>query len=109
MPALYEAAHGFLFPTASDIWGLVLVEAMASGKACVASVHAGATRDLIADGVTGYAVDFERREAVAGRLAALRERVPELGRAARARVQAEFTLAKSGEGWRELVAEWSRA
>jgi glycosyltransferase involved in cell wall biosynthesis len=109
MPALYEAAHGFLFPTASDIWGLVLVEAMAAGKACVASVHAGATRDLVTDGVTGYAVDFERTQAVAGRLAALRERVRELGEAARARVQAGFTLAKSGEGWQELVAEWSRA
>jgi glycosyltransferase involved in cell wall biosynthesis len=106
VPALYGAAHGFLFPTASDIWGLVLVEAMAAGKACVASVHAGATRDLVTDGVTGYAVDFHGREAVAGRLAALRGRVRDLGEAARARVQAGFTLAKSGEGWQELVAGW---
>lgn len=106
MPALYEAAHGFLFPTERDIWGLVLVEAMAAGKACVASVRAGATRDLIADGVTGYAVDFEETQVVAGRLAALRDRVRELGEAARARVQAGFTLAKSGEGWQELVAGW---
>jgi len=106
MPALYEAAHGFLFPTSSDIWGLVLVEAMAAGKACVASVHAGATRDLVADGVTGYAVDFGRKESVAGRLAGLRDDVRRLGEAARARVQAGFTLARSGEGWRELVAGW---
>ncbi len=106
MPALYGRAHGFLFPTGSDIWGLVLVEAMAAAKACVASVHAGATRDLIADGVTGYAVDFGRTEAVARRLATLRDEVPRLGEAARARVRQGFTLEKSGEGWRELVAGW---
>ena len=61
----YEAAHAFLFPTGRDIWGLVLVEAMAAARACVASVHAGATRDLIADGATGYAVDFEKTDLVA--------------------------------------------
>ncbi len=108
LAARYGAAHGFLFPTGRDIWGLVLVEAMAAGKACVASVHAGATRDLIADGVTGYAVDFERTDLVASRLAALRRpgRIEALGEAARARVQQGFTLAHSGAGWRELVAGW---
>jgi glycosyltransferase involved in cell wall biosynthesis len=106
LPARYEASHGFLFPTERDIWGLVLVEAMAAGKACVASVRAGATRDLVTDGVTGFAVDFEDTAAVAGRIAALRERVPELGAAARARVETGFTLDKSGQGWRELVAGW---
>jgi len=104
----YAAAHAFLFPTEYDIWGLVLLEAMASGKACVASVRAGATRDLIVDGATGYAVDFERTEVVVGRLAALRRpgRVEALGEAARARVREGFTLAHSGAGWRELVAGW---
>jgi len=106
VPRHFEAAHAFLFPTAYDIWGLALVEAMAAGRACLASVRAGATRDLIDDGVTGYAVDFEGTDAVSGRLAELRGRVRELGEAARARVTQGFTLAKSGEGWRELVAAW---
>jgi len=108
LPERYAAAHAFLFPTERDIWGLVLVEAMAAGKACVASVAAGATRDLIVDGATGYAVDFERTDVVAGRLAALRRpgRVEEFGEAARARVREGFTLAHSGAGWRELVAGW---
>jgi len=106
--ARYEAAHAFLFPTERDIWGLVLVEAMAAGKACIASVRAGATRDLIVDGVTGYAVDFERTETVVARLLALRRRgrVEAIGEAARDRVRGGFTLQKSGEGWRELVAGW---
>jgi glycosyltransferase involved in cell wall biosynthesis len=106
--ARYEAAHVFLFPTEHDVWGLVLVEAMAAGKACLASVRAGATRDLVVDGVTGYAVDFERTETVVGRLAALRRpgRIEEMGEAARARVREGFTLEHSGAGWRELVARW---
>jgi glycosyltransferase involved in cell wall biosynthesis len=108
LPARYEAAHAFLFPTELDIWGLVLVEAMAAGKACVASVRAGATRDLVTDGATGYAVDFERTQSVAGRLASLLRagRVEAFGAAARARVTQGFTLAHSGAGWRELVAGW---
>lgn len=108
IPKRYEAAHAFLFPTERDIWGLVLVEAMAAGRACLASVRAGATRDLVTDGATGYAVDFEETDLVAERLAALREpgRVEALGEAARARVREGFTLEHSGAGWRELVARW---
>lgn len=108
MPERYAAAHGFLFSSEYDIWGLALVEAMAAGKACIASVRAGATRDLISDGTTGYAVDFEKTEIVVGRLAAMRRpgRVDALGEAARARVRQAFTLAGSAGGWRELVAGW---
>ena len=54
---LYRA-DCFLFPTSFDIWGLVLVEAMAAGVPCIASVHAGATQDLIQHGITGYSVEF---------------------------------------------------
>jgi glycosyltransferase involved in cell wall biosynthesis len=108
LPARYATAHAFVFPTEYDIWGLVLVEAMAAGRPCVASVRAGATRDLVADGVTGYAVDFERTGDVADRIAALREpgTVERLGEAARERVRSGFTLAHSGAGWRELVEAW---
>lgn len=52
------AADCFLFPSEYDIWGLVLVEAMSAGLPCIASIHAGATHDLIKEGVTGFAMDF---------------------------------------------------
>jgi len=58
----------FAFPSEYDIWGLVLVEAMAAGLCCLASVHAGATMDLIQDGTTGFSLDFEDVAAVAQRL-----------------------------------------
>lgn len=61
-------ADCFLFPTGFDIWGLVMVEAMAAGLVCLASVHAGATVDLIKDGETGFAVDFDDSASVAQRL-----------------------------------------
>ena len=53
-----DRASCFLFPSEFDIWGLVLNEAMAAGLPCLASIHAGATADLIVDGVTRFAVDF---------------------------------------------------
>ena len=57
----YAEADCFLFPSEYDIWGLVLVEAMAAGLPCIASIHAGATHDLIIDGFTGFAMDFENQ------------------------------------------------
>jgi glycosyltransferase involved in cell wall biosynthesis len=65
IPSYLAAADCFLFPTDYDIWGLVLVEAMATGVVCIASVNAGAVRDLVDDGVTGFAMDFADSEAVA--------------------------------------------
>jgi glycosyltransferase involved in cell wall biosynthesis len=58
----------FVFPSEYDIWGLVVVEAMAAGLPCLSSVYAGATRDLIREEVTGFALDFSLSDAVADRL-----------------------------------------
>lgn len=71
--ALLRSADAFLFPTRRDIWGFALQEAAASGLPMVSSVYAGATRELVVEGVTGWAVLAEPRS-VAGairRLAAL--------------------------------------
>jgi glycosyltransferase involved in cell wall biosynthesis len=54
----YSQSDCFLFQTDFDVWGLVLVEAMAAGLPCIASIHAGATHDLVIEGETGFAVDF---------------------------------------------------
>ncbi len=56
---LLACSHYFVFPTGYDIWGLVLIEAMAAGLTCLSSIHAGATHDLIIDGVNGFTVNFE--------------------------------------------------
>lgn len=60
----YAEADCFLFPSEYDIWGLVLNEAMAAGLPCLASIYAGATYDLIEDGINGFSVNFSETEKV---------------------------------------------
>jgi glycosyltransferase involved in cell wall biosynthesis len=68
IPRYLAAARCFVFPSEYDVWGLVLVEAMATAVPCISSIHAGATVDLIRDGETGFAIDFAQTEAVAERI-----------------------------------------
>jgi glycosyltransferase involved in cell wall biosynthesis len=68
LPAFLARARCLVFPTGFDIWGLVLPEAMAAGVPCLASVHAGATHDLVIEGKTGFAVDFADTAVAAARL-----------------------------------------
>jgi UDP-glucose:(heptosyl)LPS alpha-1,3-glucosyltransferase len=51
----YRAADAFLLPTRMDIWGITVIEAMASGLPCVVSDGAGSAA-LVEEGVTGYVV-----------------------------------------------------
>jgi glycosyltransferase involved in cell wall biosynthesis len=68
IPAYLAASDCFLFSTEYDIWGLVLVEAMAAGVTCIASHLAGATPDLVQEGVTGFAFDFSDSHGLARRI-----------------------------------------
>ena len=56
LPSYYGLAEGFVFPTRSDPWGLVVNEAMACGLPVVVSRVAGCTADLVRDGWNGYIV-----------------------------------------------------
>ncbi|HEX5003121.1 MAG TPA: glycosyltransferase family 4 protein [Bacteroidia bacterium] len=62
LPGYMAVSSGFLFQTNFDIWGLVLNEAMAAGLCVLSSPNAGATRDLIAEGITGFVVDFSNHQ-----------------------------------------------
>ena len=64
LPHYLSVADIFVFPSEYDIWGLVLVEAMATGTVCISSIHAGAPNDLILDGENGFSVDFRNTEKV---------------------------------------------
>lgn len=54
LPALYQSARLFLFPTAADVWGVVANEACASGTPVIVSPHAGVAGELVVDGKNGY-------------------------------------------------------
>jgi glycosyltransferase involved in cell wall biosynthesis len=71
LPAVYEAADAFAFPTLDDPFGMVLLEAAASGLPLVASPFAGATLDLVDEGRTGFVVDPGDTQALARALISL--------------------------------------
>lgn len=68
IPFYFSKSNIFLFQTDFDIWGLVLNEAMAAGIPCLASVNAGATFDLVKEGETGFAIDFNDHNKVAEKI-----------------------------------------
>jgi len=53
----YAFADLLVLPTLSDIWGLVLNEGMSAGLPVVASKYAGASYDLVQEGINGFVVD----------------------------------------------------
>lgn len=56
LPKVYAEADVFAFPTLDDPFGIVVLEAAASGLPVVASPFAGATTDLIEDGRSGFVI-----------------------------------------------------
>jgi len=54
MPIVYRLGNVFCLPSISETWGLVINEAMCSGRPVIASDKAGGAIDLIAPGETGF-------------------------------------------------------
>ena len=84
-----------------------LLEAMASGRPAVCT-DVGGVREMIEEGVTGYLVRIGDSAALAERLVLLLtddERRRAMGRAARKRVETEFTLSRSIEEAAHAIEE----
>ena len=78
----YAAADAFVFPTTYDAFGMVVLEAMASGLAVFSSDRAGAS-ELIDSGTDGFVAPLQEWvETTAARLAN-RALLQDIGRAAR--------------------------
>jgi glycosyltransferase involved in cell wall biosynthesis len=60
----FNQADAFILPTLEDTWGVVVLEAMAFGKAILCSDRAGAS-ELVIEGQNGYRFDPYNREQVA--------------------------------------------
>jgi glycosyltransferase involved in cell wall biosynthesis len=87
--ARYAAADLLVFPTLGDGFGLVIQEAMCSGTP-VLTTPCGGGPECITDGVDGWLIPPRDVDALVERLrscAANRDRVHEVGRAARARAE----------------------
>lgn len=87
----YASADMFVFPSAMETFGLVVVEAMAAGLPVVAS-RVGGVRDVVEEGRTGYTFDSGDIDALVEgvrQIAVSRERITEMGLAARAFAQTQ--------------------
>ncbi len=112
IPKYLAAARCFVFPSEYDVWGLVLVEAMAAGLLCISSILAGATVDIIQDGETGFAVDFAEADTVADRMEWVLqnpEDAERIGRNASEFVEREASLGVSALGIVHAVLECGEA
>lgn len=59
LPSLYGSAKIFLFPTLSDVWGVVANEAAAAGLPIIVSPHAGVAGELVLNGDSGFVCDLD--------------------------------------------------
>jgi len=90
LTAHYTSADVFVFPSRTDTFGLVLLEAMASGVPVVAA-RSGGPLDIIEDGKTGLLFEPEERSslvACVSRVLADRALARDMGHAARAEAEA---------------------
>ena len=107
VPALMGACDLFVMPSRWEGFGLVAAEAMAAGRAVVAS-RVSALPEVVEDGVTGRLVrpgDAAALAAAAAELLLDRGRRDAFGEAGRARVSRLFTRERMLDAWR---AEYAR-
>jgi glycosyltransferase involved in cell wall biosynthesis len=90
----YRESSVFVFPSANEGLGMVLLEAMASGLPVISTEKTGAP-DFVSEGKEGFVVPARNVDALADRILWCYQHPEEtmaMGRAARAKVEREFRL-----------------
>ncbi len=104
IPAILGASDVFVMPSYSEGLSNALMEAMASGCACIAT-EVGGNRYLLQNGVSGFLFHPGDREALAAHLRRLLDdphKRQSMGVAARRRIEEQFSWKKVGDMYREL-------
>ncbi len=107
MTSAYSAADCLVLPSDyAETWGLVVNEAMASGRPAIVSDQVGCRPDLVVDGSTGWSFPFGSVEALAARLvdAADRELLRRMGQEAMRRVATRYSAGVAVDGVLRAVA-----
>ncbi len=89
----FAALDVFVLTSESETYGMVTLEAQASGVPTIGT-NAGGTRELIDDGVTGLLFDYQAANGLAKcieRIVADKEFVAKLSETARARIESDFS------------------
>jgi glycosyltransferase involved in cell wall biosynthesis len=98
----YRCADVFALPSSREGLPVALLEAMATGVPVVASRLPGSTDTIVDDGRTGVLVTAGDAAALAQAIEALlidRESAAAMGRAARRRIEADFSAERTAQGW----------
>jgi glycosyltransferase involved in cell wall biosynthesis len=106
LPSYFATSLAFLFQTDFDIWGLTLNEAMAAGLPCICSLNAGASSDLIEEGVTGWTVDYADVENVVSKMNWLLDHPTEaeqMGEKAKRIIEEKASLKISAQGFLQAI------
>jgi glycosyltransferase involved in cell wall biosynthesis len=96
LPFYYAACDVFVIPSLQEAFGLVVAEAMASGKPVIGT-RVGGIPDQITDGMNGFLVEPRSPEQIAERILRLinsPRKAKEMGRAGRITVEEKFNLNK---------------
>lgn len=104
IPAILAATDIFVMPSYSEGLSNAIMEAMASGCACIVS-DVGGNRFLVQNGVSGFLFPPGDREALRSHVRRLIEdpaKRRQLGAAARRRIEEVFSWEKVGEEYRRL-------
>ena len=102
---LYQACHIFCLPTHAEAFGIVAIEASATGLPVVAT-DVGGLADVVDDGVTGYLIRPNDVAMLTERLQYLVEHpsiCAQMGDAARLRVEDRFDARKNGQRLVEIL------
>lgn len=100
IPQILRASDILVLPSLKEAFGQVLLEAMASEVACVATNNGGPA-DVIQDGLTGYLVPPANSQAIAEKISVLLKNPTQkrdIEKAALHRLKQEFTADKMAEG-----------
>lgn len=108
MPLVYRLGDVFVLPSRAETWGLALNEAMATGRAVIASSKVGGARDLVDVGTNGWLFDSGDRSALEDRLRQAAEgghtRLTAMGNASYAR-SGQWSTEASARGIRQAVLD----